>query len=134
MACFLVPAGEAIIVSGVSKIIEKKGRKQDSSSKTSGATTMQAFLSKRSWLTKLLWGGSALLAFEHVWHGEVVPWFPFLSAAYNPEDTIAMLQEMSTVGVVMALVVTIVWIGMVCVSISLEKKKEAICESSEERV
>lgn len=134
MACFLVPAGEAIIVSAVSKMIEKKGRKQDSSSKKSGATTMQAFLSKRSWLTKLLWGGSALLAFEHVWHGEVVPWFPFLSAAYNPEDTIAMLQEMSTVGVVMALVVTIVWIGMVCVSISLEKKKEAICESSEERV
>jgi len=33
------------------------------------------------WLTNMLWGGSLLLAFEHVWHGEETPWFPFLTAA-----------------------------------------------------
>lgn len=25
-----------------------------------------------NWLNNMLWGGSALLAFEHVWHGSVV--------------------------------------------------------------
>ncbi len=36
---------------------------------------------KLMWLANLLWGGALLLAYEHVWHGEVVPWFPFLTAA-----------------------------------------------------
>ena len=61
----------------------------------------------------MLWGGSALLAFEHIWHGEVTPWFPFLTAAGNPEDAMAMLHEMATTGVAMAVLVTAVWAGMV---------------------
>lgn len=56
-----------------------------------------------------LWGGSALLAFEHVWHGEVTMFFPFLTAAKNPETLSVMLHEMSTVGVTMAVVVTAFW-------------------------
>ena len=69
----------------------------------------------------MLWGGSALLAFEHVWHGEVVPFFPFLTAAKDPEAFSEMLHEMSTVGVSMAVVVTLVWGAMVGVSTALEK-------------
>lgn len=61
----------------------------------------------------MLWGGSALLAFEHLWHGEVVPWFPFLTAAANPEDPAIMLHEMATVGVMMAVLTTAVW-GFMC--------------------
>ena len=57
----------------------------------------------------MLWGGSALLVFEHIWHGEIVPFFPFLTGAMNGEDTAGMLQEMSTVGVGMSLLVTGVW-------------------------
>ena len=60
------------------------------------------FSKKLRWLSNLLWGGSFLLAFEHVWHGEVVPMFPFLTAASNPADAASMLHEMSTVGVAMA--------------------------------
>lgn len=70
----------------------------------------------------MLWGGSALLAFEHLWHGEVVPFFPFLSAMESAEETASMLHEMGTVGAGMALMVTGVWIGMVAVSRVLEKK------------
>ena len=70
----------------------------------------------------MLWGGSALLAFEHIWHGEVTPWFPFLTAARNPEDAMAMLHEMATTGVAMAVLVTAVWAGMVAVSNVIEKR------------
>ena len=71
----------------------------------------------------MLWGGSALLAFEHVWHGEVTPFFPFLTAASDPESTAVMLQEMGASGVAMALLVTAVWAGMVAVSSAIEKRK-----------
>ena len=70
----------------------------------------------------MLWGGSALLAFEHIWHGEVTPWFPFLTAAGNPEDAMVMLHEMATTGVAMAALVTAVWVGMVAVSNVIEKR------------
>ena len=70
----------------------------------------------------MLWGGSALLAFEHVWHGEVVPWFPFLTAAADPADALEMLHEMATVGVTMTLLVTAVWLGMLGVSAAFERR------------
>ena len=70
----------------------------------------------------MLWGGSALLAFEHVWHGEVVPWFPFLTNAANSADAAEMLHEMSTAGVSMAAVISAVWLGMVAVSSVIEKR------------
>ena len=66
----------------------------------------------------MLWGGAALLAYEHVWHGEVVPWFPFLTAAADPADAAVMLHEMATVGVTMALLVTAAW-G--CIALAADK-------------
>ena len=109
MACFTVPAGEAIVTTIVKKTMEKKGvEKKESSS----AIPMSR---KLKWLSNLLWGGSVLLAFEHVWHGEVQPFFPFLTAMSNPEDTAEMLHELATVGVSMAVLVTVVWIG-ICVT------------------
>ena len=76
------------------------------------------FSRKLKWLKNMLWGGAALLAYEHVWHGEVVPWFPFLTAAANPEDAAVMLHEMATVGVTMALLVTAAW-G--CIALAADK-------------
>ena len=73
----------------------------------------------------MLWGGSGLLAFEHVWHGEVVPWFPFLTAMSSPDSTAEMLHEMATSGSLMALLVTVVWLGMVGVSSVIEKREAA---------
>ena len=60
-------------------------------------------------LSGLLWGGILLLAFEHLWHGEVTLFAPFLTAMSNPEDKAVMLHEMATVGVTMSAVVTAVW-------------------------
>jgi hypothetical protein len=62
-----------------------------------------------SWLNRLLWGGTILLALEHVWHGEIVAWPPFLTAMRSPGDIAPMLHEMATVGVAMAIAVTAVW-------------------------
>ncbi|MBO4513689.1 MAG: hypothetical protein J5746_13080, partial [Victivallales bacterium] len=62
----------------------------------------------------------ALLTFEHVWHGEVIPTFPFLTAVKNGE-TAEMLQEMGTNGVAMAVLVTAVWGCMLIVSSIKEK-------------
>ncbi|MDE7366291.1 MAG: hypothetical protein K2N24_02925 [Lachnospiraceae bacterium] len=127
MACFLVPAAEAIITTVASKVIQSK----ESTPETvhislDGSTVTEAvktpFSKKLKWLNNLLWGGSALLAFEHVWHGEVVPWFPFLSAASNPSDVAEMLHEMSTTGVTMAILVTVVWCGMLAVSNVIENR------------
>ena len=109
MACFLVPTAEAIVTGVVSKV-EKKNEVV--------AEGKIPFSRKLKWLKNMLWGGAALLAYEHVWHGEVVPWFPFLTAAANPEDAAVMLHEMATVGVTMALLVTAAW-G--CIALAADK-------------
>ncbi len=110
MACFIVPAVEAIAATAVEKTIDKEKMAKGSRNEVSLKTQ---FAKRVNWLTNMLWGGSALLAFEHIWHGEVVPYFPFLTAASNPKDALEMLMEMSTVGVSMAVLVTLVWCGMV---------------------
>ena len=121
MACFLVPAGEAIVTTIVQKVVEKKEVK----SEVQGTEVVKSSFSKKlGWLNKMLWGGSLLLAFEHVWHGEVVPWFPFLTAAAEPEAAMEMLNEMATVGVTMAILVTAVWGIMVAVSYVIEKREQ----------
>ena len=126
MACFTVPAVEAIVVSVAKKVIEKKEKQPEEVSVVLDGTPETAykvpFSRKLKWLTNLLWGGSALLAFEHVWHGEVVPWFPFLTAAADPADAAEMLHEMATVGVSMAALVTLVWLAMLGVSAVIEKR------------
>ena len=110
MACFLVPTTEAIVTTVVKKVADKKG-------------SDNIFIKKMDWLNKMLWGGSALLAFEHVWHGEVTPWFPFLTAAADPADATEMLYEMGTSGVAMAVLVTLTWVVMVLVSQAIAQKK-----------
>ncbi len=113
MACFTVPATEATITTIAGKIIKSKENKDSLSG---------AFSAKIGWLNKMLWGGSALLAFEHVWHGEVVPFFPFLTAVKDG-NAADMLHEMATTGLTMSLLVTAVWGIMVGVSYIIEKKE-----------
>ena len=110
MACFLVPTTEAIVTTVIKKVADKKG-------------SDNIFIKKMGWLNNMLWGGSALLAFEHVWHGEVTPWFPFLTAAADPADAAEMIREMMTSGVAMAILVTLAWVVMVLVAQAVMKKK-----------
>ncbi|SNU06977.1 hypothetical protein SAMN06297422_10997 [Lachnospiraceae bacterium] len=120
MACFLVSAAEAVVVTAVEKIEEKK--EQASPEKESAEAVKIPLSRKLKWLTYMLWGGSFLLMFEHIWHGEVVPWFPFLTAMSDPEETMTMLHEMATVGVSMAVLVTVVWLG-ICVTADIIVKR-----------
>ena len=115
MACFLVPAAEAIVTTIASRAMKKD------TVPASEAEAKITFGSKLGWLNNLLWGGSALLAFEHVWHGEVTPFFPFLTAAAEGE-TAEMLREMGTTGVGMAVLVTGVWAGMVLIAKAIDKR------------
>ncbi len=122
MACFLVSAAEAVVVTAVEKAEEKKEVK--STPKHAKEAEKIPFSRKLKWLTWLLWGGAVLLAFEHVWHGEVVPWFPFLTAMSDPADTAEMLHEMATVGVTMAVLITVVWIGICLAADAIMKRPE----------
>ena len=87
MACFLVSVAEAVVV----KVAEKAAKQNELRAlerNTEKAKEVTIPLSRKlKWLSNMLLGGSVLLAFEHVWHGEIVPWFPFLTAMSDPEDT-----------------------------------------------
>jgi hypothetical protein len=113
MACFLVPAGEAIVTTVVQKVVEKREKKSGS---TVTAKTGIKWSRRLSWLNKLLWGGSILLAFEHIWHGEIVPWPPFLTATATPSEISPMLHEMTTIGGAMAITITVIWLIMILVA------------------
>lgn len=123
MACFLVPVAEAVVTTVTEKVIKHKEKKRESveGSAPEAGRKKNAFSAKLGWLNKMLWGGSALLAFEHLWHGEISPHFPFLTAVENGE-TAKMLLEMGTVGVAMAALVTLVWAGIVGVTCLIEKR------------
>ncbi len=126
MACFLVPAAEAVIA-GVSthKAKNKESKKETKEGKI-------PFSTKLGWLFKMSSLGAILLMFEHVWHGEVVPFFPFLTNAVKAADRAEMFHEMATTGVLMAVLITMVWVGMLVAVHFIEKSsvKEAAKEAT----
>ena len=130
MACFLVTAAEAAVVTVAAHSLELKEMKQaeklhintERRSSHLGEQTVIPWSRKLKWLSWLLWGGALLLAYEHVWHGEVVPWFPFLTAMNDPGDTAEMLHEMATIGVTMAGIVTGVWVAMCLAADAIVKR------------
>ena len=96
---------------------------KDLSLKHSGREVGLSLRKKLHLLSNFLFSGSILLFFEHFWHGEIVPFFPFLTGARSPEDTYTMLQEMSTVGVSMALLITGIW-AIYCFVLERKLQKE----------
>lgn len=122
MACFVVPMTEAVVTTVAQRIMKAHEKEEKLSPDMDCAEGVNKipFSVKLGWLNRLLWGGSALLAFEHLWHGEIVPFFPFLTAVADGEVS-GMLAEMSTTGVMMAVLVTVVWAGMLLVSSAMEK-------------
>ncbi len=121
MACFLVGGGEAIVVTAARSAVKKHEIKKgviDENGKqvTDPAEHGICWTRKITWLMNMLWGGTILLLIEHIWHGEVVPWFPFFTAMATPEGTLEMLHEIATVGVAMAALVTVVWFGITLIA------------------
>ena len=114
MACFTVPLAAAAAASAIkSSLPESAGR--------------NPFVSRLGWLGKMMFGGSFLLAIEHVYHGEVTLTPPFLTAiAEGPDAVREMLHEMATRGVTMAVLVCAVWVAMVVVSSLSEKRRRYV--------
>ena len=111
MAYFTAPLAQAIIVKAAS-------------SGKDAAHSRNPFVRRLGWLQKMLFGGSFLLAIEHVWHGEITWRFPFLTAVRDG-DTAGMLHEIATVGVAMAVLITVVWSVMVLVAEAVEHRAVA---------
>lgn len=105
MACFIVPMVLAIVTTGIQ--LSARGIAQKL---------------KLSLLNSLLWGGVVLLAVEHVWHGEITAWPPYLTAMATPADTAVMLSEVATVGTSMALVISATWLTTLAVTTLMTKR------------
>ena len=131
MACFLVSAAEAIVVTVAAQVVKKNEMKAESVKLEKNAAIETRQEKKLPWskklmiLASLLWGGAFLLCYEHIWHGEVVPWFPFLTAMNDPGDTAEMLSEMGSIGVTMAIIVTVTWAIMMFVADRIMERPEA---------
>ncbi|MBP1758910.1 MAG: hypothetical protein H6Q61_1159 [Firmicutes bacterium] len=128
MACFLAPAAGAIAVT----IIQKKLKSKEDKTGQKYPCSEISWSQKLNWLKTLLWGGVFLLAIEHIWHGEVVPWPPFLTAMNNPADIAPMLGEIATVGVCMAVLVTAAWGAMVFLAGRIHQKPPAMKHTPQE--
>jgi len=96
MACFLAPIAAAVIVTGIKNKVNPKYH--------------------LDWLITMFWGGVAMLVIEHVAHGEIVFYPPFLTAMKDPADTITMFKEIASVGTSMTLAIIAVWLVMVLVA------------------
>lgn len=132
MACFLVPVGEAVLTTIAQKVVENREKKavvqgEKKVGAVGTASTGMKWSQRLGWLNKMLWGGSAMLAVEHIWHGEVVPWPPFLTAMQTPGEVGPMLHEMATYGITMAVVITVVW-AIIVVIAELRAKARALPE------
>lgn len=107
MACFLAPMALAIIMT----IVQLLTRHSDISHKL-----------KLSSLNAMLWGGVVILAAEHVFHGEITAFAPYLTAMSSPAETAVMLSEIASIGGSMTLAISFTWMGMLAVTTLMTKK------------
>ena len=104
MACFIAP----LVVGIVLAIARKLWR---------GAERARLDI-----LAYMMLGGALVLMAEHAWHGEVVPWPPFLTAMKSPEDLPVLVGEVTRVGGSMVLAATGAWLLLLGVSRRLQAK------------
>ena len=78
MACFIAPLSLGIVTTVFRKKVPEN--------------------LKIGWLNIMILGGAIMLAVEHIAHGEIVLYPPFLTAMQTPAEIPAMLQEMAVVG------------------------------------
>ena len=107
MACFTVPLATAAVATTVKSTLPETAKRNP-------------FIAKLGWLGNMMFGGSFLLAIEHVYHGEIIFTPPFLTAVKDG-NTSEMLHEMATRGVAMAVLLGVVWVAMVAISTLVER-------------
>ena len=98
MACFLVPMTLGIITILARKTFPKKMH--------------------IDWLNMILWGAVIMLAVEHIAHGEIIPYPPFLTAGL-----LEVIPEVMAVGVPMTIFSTSAWGTMVVINEIVMSKK-----------
>ncbi|MFH0952337.1 MAG: hypothetical protein V1838_04075 [Patescibacteria group bacterium] len=91
MACFAAPATAAIVIAAAKNKIPKKYHPE--------------------WLLAMLGGGTLMLIVDHIASGEIVAYYPFLTASWS-----AIWPEILRVGVPMTIAVFICWGVMVGVA------------------
>ena len=136
MACFVVSAVAGIgtaaarhIVKHHEKKLELEGKEVDTSKFGSDIKWSK----KLAYLELTLFSGSFVLAVEHIIHGEVVPFPPFLTAMMSKADTIEMFQEIGTVGVAMLGILVGAWaIGTFVADFLKFKKRKQVPALKEE--
>jgi polyferredoxin len=123
MACFIAPAAVAIITTVAQRIVKNKEQTAGGghTEKTTGRWTQRL-----RWLNTMLWGGVVLLALEHVWHGELVPWPPFLTAMQTPGGVGPMLYEIAVYGGIMTVVILVAWGILVGIAELAERKAKSV--------
>ena len=136
MACFKVSAVAAVGVAVARHIVKHNEKKLALEGKE---VAPEKFGSDVKWSKKLayleltLGTGSLVLAGEHIFHGEVTPFPPFITAMADPADTAVMWQEIGTVGVAMLGILVAAWvIGVLVVDfLKYRKRKGAKAVASE---
>ena len=135
MACFVVSAVAAIGVGAAKYIVkhhEKKNELKVEEPKEYKFGSEVKWSKKLTYLELMLWSGSFVLAGEHLLHGEVSPYPPFLTAAgEGPEAVTEMLTEMGTVGVAMLASLCFVWAAGVLLVDFLKFRKHKTQEATE---
>lgn len=138
MACFLVSAAAGVGVAAAKYIVKHHEKKN--SLRVSEESKEYKFGSEVKWSKRLaylelvLFTGSFILAGEHMIHGEVVPFPPFLTAMSSQADTTEMLREMGTTGVLMLGLLVAAWaVGVLLVDfIKYRKHKKVEAKKLEE--
>lgn len=93
MACFIAPLSLGIITTIFRKKIPEH--------------------LKIGWLNIMIFGGAIMLAVEHIAHGEIILYPPFLTAMQTPEEIPVMLEEMALIGGAMTIAIVFIWTIMV---------------------
>ena len=119
MACFTAPLAAAI-AAGIAR--------RTVATKDSDKTETISWATKLGWLEKLSFGGCALLAFEHIWHGEIIFQFPFLTGVRDG-NAAEVMREIATVGGAMTALILAIWVGMLVVSSRIANRKPAAVKS-----
>lgn len=129
MACFTIPLVEGLAVTAVSLILANRKKSAadtvNESKELKSMDKISAIRKDLGNLQRMLFGGSFLLAIEHIYHGELTFVPPFLTAMQTAEEIPAMLRELATVGVGMAVLTTAVWGVVTFVSKLIKKAKSS---------
>lgn len=103
MACFVAPTTAAIVTTVIKNKVPAKYHVE--------------------WLFLMLWGGTAMLIFDHVANHEIVPYYPFFTRSWDQ-----IWPEVLKIGLPMTIIVFAIWYLAVRISWLAEKKRVKISQ------